>query len=888
MNKRTIISLLINLCILVAITSTAFAAEFIDVDNHWAKEQINAWADKGLAGGYSDGTFKPNDPITRAEFVALTNRVFNISSDKSVVNFKDVTAGNWYYSEVAAANQKGYIGGYPDNTFKPNNNISRQEAASILTRLLVLDATTDGLDQFKDANLIPTWSQGSVGAVVSNGLMSGYLDNTYRAKRNITRAEAVVTLDRAIKSGTSKETSVLKGKVTSDGSGYANAVVKVFKADSYEVIDEVKTDSNGNFEFDLNVGGYDLTATTNDKVAYLSDVVVTTNSASIELALEDAAILSGSLVDEDDDAIKDATILFTTNPTFVAETDNDGDYKAVVLPNRTYKVRVYEPGEENEEPVVVEDELEVAGAGEYNIEDLEAPFTVGGTSGGSGGGFSGGGGDGDVSDTLTLTEDYDGNNEILDKNVVIAKDGITLSNVTIERDLTINSEVDEFTADNVEVKGNIFVNGGSPNTIEFKDCNIGEITINKQGVSIKTSGGTSIAKATVTAENVSFGGEGTIDNLVVETSGKVTVSKEMTITKIIVKNKNATIEDKDGNVLNAPKLIKEIDDLSLLLNEEKIITLSNYFEDADNDIVDYVATSNLNVTISGDKLTITADKLGESTITILVADDDNLFYEYNFTVTVRKDIEIPVAHTLPELLDAMEATLLQLTIEEWNSLKAYESYLSATDLRNSLDDAGLLAPLEWVVGPNIRMDEAIAIIDILKGISEQIESKDISQKHDAIISNVTELKTKYNTQIDKIKSTEALKDVSQEDLYNYFIGLYNYIISNDNLDTSTLDNYEVSLYDAALIVLKNGSHPDLKGAAETAFNKAKNYFKENSNPLFGGIIDGITFDSLEGTNVKTIKDTVVNDTSENGSQDVKDLLTIFDELLELSKTFLEN
>jgi len=225
--RKTIIALLLSL--LMAITATA-SAQPADISGHWAETQIQSWLDEGLASGYPDGTFKPNREVSRAEFVAMVNRAFGIESEGALSGFADVKEGQWFYDDVMAAKAEGYVGGYPDGTFKPQNSISRQEAASSLARLLNLDQTTQVLEQFKDSAQIPQWSRGSVGALVENGLMGGYPDNTFKPTRSITRAEAVATLDRARniekrlfdKAGTygpAAGTKTIRGNVTISAAG---------------------------------------------------------------------------------------------------------------------------------------------------------------------------------------------------------------------------------------------------------------------------------------------------------------------------------------------------------------------------------------------------------------------------------------------------------------------------------------------------------------------------------------------------------------------------------------------------------------------------------------------------------------------------------------------
>lgn len=170
---------------------------FSDTNGHWAESQINKWAEQGLAGGYSDGTFKPNNTITRAEFMALVNRSFGFTQTAEV-DFSDLKSTNWFAGEIAKASAAGYVGGYSDGTIKPNNQITRQEAASMLSRILGLEDASAAADNFADAQIIPQWSKGAIGVVVAKGYMGGYPDQTFKPTQAITRAEAIVTIDRAI------------------------------------------------------------------------------------------------------------------------------------------------------------------------------------------------------------------------------------------------------------------------------------------------------------------------------------------------------------------------------------------------------------------------------------------------------------------------------------------------------------------------------------------------------------------------------------------------------------------------------------------------------------------------------------------------------------------
>lgn len=111
------------------------AKAFADVPaNQWYAKAVITLAGKGIISGYPDGTFKPNAPITRAEFVTMAMNFAN--ADKGTVcSFPDVPQNMWYYGAIAGATQNGWISGYPDGTFGPDRYITRAEVTSVINRM---------------------------------------------------------------------------------------------------------------------------------------------------------------------------------------------------------------------------------------------------------------------------------------------------------------------------------------------------------------------------------------------------------------------------------------------------------------------------------------------------------------------------------------------------------------------------------------------------------------------------------------------------------------------------------------------------------------------------------------------------------------------------------
>lgn len=218
---KTYVAYILIAIMFCLVVPTVYAAQvFTDIEAHWAKSQITDWVGKELIKGYSDGSFKPNNNITRAEFMAMVNRAFGYEK-KDIVTVKDVPTGAWYYEEVAKARAARYISGYEDGTIRPDNPITRAEAAAIIMRIKGLTANSDVAAKFVDASAVPGWSRGAVGSVAKAGIMGGYPDGSFKAQNFITRAEAVVALNKALTEiydkagvyGPAEGTATVKGSV---------------------------------------------------------------------------------------------------------------------------------------------------------------------------------------------------------------------------------------------------------------------------------------------------------------------------------------------------------------------------------------------------------------------------------------------------------------------------------------------------------------------------------------------------------------------------------------------------------------------------------------------------------------------------------------------------
>ena len=166
-----------------------------DVTDHWAEDYIWVLTENGIIEGYPDQTFKPDNKITRAEFVTILVRAFELESDTCKV-FND-TANHWAKDFVAIAAANGVVGGYSDTIFGPDDNITREQMAVMIFNAAKL-LKTEELTAFEDSDEIAEWAQLAVASASAHGIITGYPDNTFQPQGEATRAEASTVIVRAL------------------------------------------------------------------------------------------------------------------------------------------------------------------------------------------------------------------------------------------------------------------------------------------------------------------------------------------------------------------------------------------------------------------------------------------------------------------------------------------------------------------------------------------------------------------------------------------------------------------------------------------------------------------------------------------------------------------
>ena len=182
----------------VFLLAAGFPAAAETGTGHWASDMMEDLRQNGVIQGDESGSLNPDSAITRAEFVTVVNRVFQISGTTGE-NFRDVPPDAWYAEEMLAAKANGYLSGDGVGLAHPEREITRAETCVILARVMKLHTAEESLS-FTDGDAIPAWAAGEISALVKGGFVSGYPDGSFQPEKSITRAEAFSILYTYIKS----------------------------------------------------------------------------------------------------------------------------------------------------------------------------------------------------------------------------------------------------------------------------------------------------------------------------------------------------------------------------------------------------------------------------------------------------------------------------------------------------------------------------------------------------------------------------------------------------------------------------------------------------------------------------------------------------------------
>jgi hypothetical protein len=183
-----------------------YSRKFVDITSTmWSANDIQLLAAKQIVDGYNDGTFRPNNEVTRAEFLAMAMRVlsYNLEPSGKGTVFEDVKSGDWYSGIIEKAYENGIVSGDSEGKFEPNREITKEEMIAIVVRLLEemrgkIDASNNNV-KFTDANNIDSWAKNSIVKAEQVGLVDGNDQNQLEPDKTGSRAEAATLISKLFK-----------------------------------------------------------------------------------------------------------------------------------------------------------------------------------------------------------------------------------------------------------------------------------------------------------------------------------------------------------------------------------------------------------------------------------------------------------------------------------------------------------------------------------------------------------------------------------------------------------------------------------------------------------------------------------------------------------------
>ena len=203
--KRAFLSFtILFLCFFVS--TPLIASHFSDVQGHWAEKYIYNAENAGLVTGYPDGTFLPDNKISRAEFITILAKESGEIINKNTItanDFPDVPKDHWAYFYILWGKENKILSGYDDGLFRPDRTVSRQEMASLLYRYITnyhqkeMIVNTSKIIFTDDAE-IGNWAKDAVYAMQCSGIISGKGNNYFDPTAGATRAETTVMMSKYI------------------------------------------------------------------------------------------------------------------------------------------------------------------------------------------------------------------------------------------------------------------------------------------------------------------------------------------------------------------------------------------------------------------------------------------------------------------------------------------------------------------------------------------------------------------------------------------------------------------------------------------------------------------------------------------------------------------
>ena len=269
MKKKKLLSALLSAALCAGMCVPAFAAgpTFTDVPaTHWAYTAVEKASEAGLMNGYGGTLFGQNDPITRGQMVQI---LYNYYGEDCGTNsgFSDVPASAWYAKAVTWASKKGVVSGYSNGTFGPDNQLTREQMVTILYNVADKPETNpSAISQYSDYHQVASYAADGFAWAVSNKVVSGTSSTTLSPRGTATRAQVAVILVRYLENVEgvkfpevtipTQPVQPTAGSQNADGTtnaAYVNSLCDVGKSNDYPTTGDASVPNANGFYTKANV-----------------------------------------------------------------------------------------------------------------------------------------------------------------------------------------------------------------------------------------------------------------------------------------------------------------------------------------------------------------------------------------------------------------------------------------------------------------------------------------------------------------------------------------------------------------------------------------------------------------------------------------------------------
>lgn len=212
---KKIVAVALVLAMVLSMSTVAFAFE--DTQGHWAEDAIKTWSDRGIVNGKGGNSFDPNGNMKRGEAAMMFAKLLGLTETADISAYGDVDAEDWYAEALAKCVAAGIMNGTSDSTMDPEGTITREMFFTMFARALGIKPVAKTEKTFEDDHKVSDWAEGYVNALVEGGYVSGITEDTIAPEVNINRASVMSLLDKTVKHYVTEDNATVDAADVADG-----------------------------------------------------------------------------------------------------------------------------------------------------------------------------------------------------------------------------------------------------------------------------------------------------------------------------------------------------------------------------------------------------------------------------------------------------------------------------------------------------------------------------------------------------------------------------------------------------------------------------------------------------------------------------------------------